>query len=167
MNPNTITLLAVGVALTFLLGALARAVTRLLAIPIELVIGDDRTEVTANGRLLLSLPSVIRYTVDQGLGLPRLLDGSRDPEDRFVKEYRFSDSQHDPPINVVHGFIASCCLRARKALAVSPVRPLQVALVFAIGDAGHRARLVNAVRLGRLKMVGVYLSISGHEGNST
>jgi hypothetical protein len=162
MSLDTVVLLALGIALVYGLGMVARRLSRSAAIPIEVVIGDERTEVKADGKLLLSEPSFIRYTTDHALGLPRVLNFSEngDGTDRTdAKEYRLGGSGEEPASGIVYAFIAGCCLRARQELRVSQMRPLRVNLVITINDPGGRSKLSRAIHPDRFRAIGAELAV--------
>ena len=162
MSLDTVLLLVLGVVLVCGLGILARKLSRSAAIPIDVVIGDERTEVKADGKLLLSEPSLVRYTTEHALGLPRLLNFSEDADgvDRTdAKEYRLGGSGEEPASGIVYAFIAGCCLRARQELGVSQMRPLRVNLVITISDPGSRSKLSLEIQPDRFKAIGAELAV--------
>lgn len=163
MSLDTVVLLALGSALVFALWMLARKLSRSAAIPIDVVIGDEHTEVKADGKLLLSELSLIRYTTEHASGLPRLLNFSDngDGTDRAdANEYRLGASAEEPASGIVYGFIAGCCLRARQELGVSQMRPLRVNVVIAISDPGSRSKLSREIHPGRFRAIGAELTVA-------
>jgi hypothetical protein len=162
MSLDTVLLLVTGIVLVCGLGILARKLSRSAAIPIDVVIGDERTDVKADGKLLLSEPSLIRYTTEHASGRPRLLNFSEngDGRDRTdVKEYRLGGSGEEPASGIVYAFIAGCCLRARQELGVSQMRPLRVNLVITISDPGSRSKLSREIQPDRFRAIGAELTV--------
>jgi hypothetical protein len=167
MSLDTVGLLALGIALVYVLGMVGRKLSRSAAIPIDVVIGDERTEVKAYGKVLLSEPSLIRYTTDRALGLPRLLNFSEKGDGTVgtdAKEYRLGGSGEEPASGIVYAFIAGCCLRARQELRVSQMRPLRVNVVITINDPGSRSKLSCEIHPTRFRAIGAELAVAEAAG---
>ena len=163
LSLETVVLAGVGVALVALLSFVAKKASRSAAIPIDVVVGDDRTEVRASGRVLLSEPSVVRYTTNHTLGLPRLTNFAEKPDLPVdAKEYELRGGGEEPASGVVHAFIAGCCLRARRELQVSQMRPLRVQLTVGISDLAARSTFLREVHPKKFGAIGVELSLTSH-----
>lgn len=159
MSLETVVLAGVGVTLVALLSFVARKASRRAAIPIDVVVSDDRTEVRANGRVLLSEPSVVRYTTNHALGLPRLTNFADKQDAADSKEYQLRGGGEEPASGVVHAFIAGCCLRARRELQVSQMRPLRVQLIVGFSDSSARSMFLREVHPKRFGAIGVELVV--------
>jgi hypothetical protein len=149
----------IGILLVYGLAYLARKAVAAAAIAIQMNVEDDRTSVTANGELLLDELSCTWYLLNQGFGLPRLVE--RDVAN--AHEYRFADPQEEPPAAVVQAFVTACCLRARKKLGVSQMRPLRLDLVVALSETRSRTTFLASLKPERLVSVGVHLTVIGSD----
>ena len=167
MSLDAIVLLVLGVTLVFVLGIVAKRISRSAAVPIDVVVGDEQTEVRADGKVLLSEPSLIRYTTDRAFGRPRLLNFSSTKDGASgtdAKEYRIGSACEEPVAGIVYAFVAGCCLRARQELGVGQTRPLRVNLVVAVSDQSSRWRLSSAIKPKQFRAIGADVTVVEQAG---
>jgi hypothetical protein len=75
-------------------------------------------------------------------------------------QYELLGDPAKPASGIVHAFIAGCCLRARKELQVSQMRPLRVQLVVRITDSGARSTFLRETHPEKFSAIGVELVVA-------